>query len=148
MRQIDLVIELSDLAKTQALATRIAELVQPGDVILLEGGLGSGKSEFARAFLRALTGDPQMDVPSPTFTVVQRYETPCGAVHHFDLWRLDGRADLSEIGWEEARDGITLVEWPDRLGAQRPTGALTVTLQIVSPTGRRAILSGWSERVR
>ncbi len=147
VRQSGLVIDLSSLAETQILAARIAGLAQSGDVILLQGELGAGKSEFARAFLRALAADPRLEVPSPTFTLVQRYDTPCGIVYHFDLWRLDGPADLSEIGWDEARDGIALVEWPDRLGVRRPMCALTVALQIVGPTSRRATLSGWPGRI-
>lgn len=147
VRQIGSVIELCSLAETQALAARIAGLVQPGDAILLEGELGAGKSEFARAFLRAFTSNPSLEVPSPTFTLVQRYDTSHGDVYHFDLWRLKGPVDLPELGWDEARDGIVLVEWPDRLGAQRPIEALTVALQIVGPTTRRAILSGWPGRI-
>ncbi len=64
-------------------------------------------------------------MPSPTFTLVQSYDTGIGAVHHFDLWRLDGPGGLAELGWDEARDDIVLVEWPDRLGALRPADALS-----------------------
>jgi tRNA threonylcarbamoyladenosine biosynthesis protein TsaE len=148
MRQIGRVIELSSLAETRALAARIAGLVRPGDVILLEGELGAGKSEFARAFLREIAADRRLEVPSPTFTLVQRYNTTRGTIYHFDLWRLEGPTGLSEIGWYEARDGIVLVEWPDRLGDQRPIEALTVTLQIIGPTSRRVTLSGWSARIQ
>src|SRR5215831_15576355 len=81
------VIELSDLAATEALAAAVAGLARTGDTILLEGELGAGKSVFARAFLRAATGDPALEVPSPTFTLVQSYDTRIGTVHHFDLWR-------------------------------------------------------------
>ena len=110
-------IELPDLAATEALAAAVAALARAGDAILLEGELGAGKSAFARAFLRAASGDPALEVPSPTFTLVQSYDTRIGTVHHFDLWRLDGPGGLAELGWDEARDDIVLVEWPDRLGA-------------------------------
>jgi tRNA threonylcarbamoyladenosine biosynthesis protein TsaE len=140
-------IELPDLAATEALAARIAVLARPGDAILLEGELGAGKTAFARAFLRAATNDPALEVPSPTFTLVQSYAIPRGMVHHFDLWRLDGPAALVELGWDEAREGIVLVEWPDRLGPLRPGGALTVALQIAGPTSRRVALSGWAGRM-
>lgn len=123
-----LTITLPDLPATEHLAGVIATLARPGDAILLEGPLGAGKSAFARAFLRAATADPALEVPSPTFTLVQTYETRVGTVHHYDLWRLDGPAALDELGWDEARDDIVLVEWPDRLGDGRPDDALTINL--------------------
>jgi tRNA threonylcarbamoyladenosine biosynthesis protein TsaE len=147
LRQIASVIQLPDIAATQALAGRIAALARPGDAILLEGALGAGKTEFARAFIRAAGDDPILEVPSPTFTLVQSYDVPGGPLHHFDLWRLSGPADLSELGWDEAREGIVLVEWPERLGDQRPADALTIALQITGETSRCAVLSGWPDRI-
>ena len=140
-------IELPALAATEALAGAVAALARAGDAILLAGELGAGKSAFARAFLRAASGDPGLEVPSPTFTLVQSYDTRIGTVHHFDLWRLDGPAGLAELGWEEARDDIVLVEWPDRLGALRPTEALTLALYPTGPESRRAVLTGWPDRL-
>src|SRR5690348_17016573 len=119
-------IELPSLVATESLAAAVAALARSGDVILLAGPLGAGKSTFARAFLRAASADPALEVPSPTFTLVQRYDTRIGTVHHFDLWRLDGPGGIAELGWEEVRDGITLVEWPDRLGPLCPDDALSV----------------------
>jgi tRNA threonylcarbamoyladenosine biosynthesis protein TsaE len=141
-------IPLPDLAATEALAATLAGLVRAGDAILLEGPLGAGKTAFARAFLRAATGDPALDVPSPTFTLVQEYETRRGIVQHFDLWRLDGPAALEELGWDEARDAIVLVEWPERLGALRPAGALTIAFEPgEAPDARRATLTWSDERL-
>jgi tRNA threonylcarbamoyladenosine biosynthesis protein TsaE len=140
-------IELPDLAATEAWATAVAALARPGDMILLDGPMGAGKTTFARAFLRAASGDPTLEVPSPTFTLVQSYETRIGTVVHFDLWRLDGPGGLAELGWEEARDGIVLVEWPDRLGALRPADALSIELHINSQETRRAVVSGWPDRL-
>jgi tRNA threonylcarbamoyladenosine biosynthesis protein TsaE len=140
-------IELPSLAATEALASAVAALAQPGDVILLEGPLGAGKSVFARAFLRTASGDPALEVPSPTFTLVQSYDTRIGLVHHFDLWRLDGPGGVDELGWQEVCDGITLVEWPDRLGPLRPEDALSVTFEINGEETRRALLSGWADRL-
>ena len=141
-------VRLPDPDATGRLAARLAPLARPGDAVLLEGPLGAGKSAFARAFLRALSGDPALEVPSPTFTLVQSYDLPGGGeAHHFDLYRLEGPADLAELGWEEAREGIVLVEWPDRLGPLRPEGALTVALAHGETEEERvATLSGWPGR--
>ena len=134
---------LPDSTATEALAARLAARTRRGDAIPLEGPLGAGKSTFARAFLRAASADPALEVPSPTFTLVQGYDLPIGPAFHFDLWRLDGAADLAELGWEEARDGIVLVEWPDRLGALRPADALTIALAPGADDDRRvATLTG------
>ena len=138
--------ELPSLAATDALAHAVAALARAGDVILLEGPLGAGKTAFARAFLRAASGDPALEVPSPTFTLVQSYDTRLGPVHHFDLWRLTGPVGLAELGWEEARDGVVLVEWPDRLGTLRPQDALIIEFKPGEGEARTAILSGWPAR--
>ena len=143
-----LTLDLPDEPATAALAARVAASARRGDAVLLEGPLGAGKSAFARAFLRAASGDPGLEVPSPTFTLVQGYDLPLGPAFHFDLWRLDGPPDLQELGWEEAREGIVLVEWPDRLGALRPDDALTVALApAAAPEARIATLSGWPDRL-
>ncbi len=138
---------LPGLAATEALAGRIGALLRPGDAVLLEGPLGAGKSALARALLRALLSDPALEVPSPSYTLVQLYDAPIGPVHHFDLWRLDGPAAVAELGWDDARDGVVLVEWPDRLGALRPGDALTVTLGLADGDARRAVLTGWPGRL-
>lgn len=142
-----LLIDLPDLAATARLAGGVAARAMAGDAILLEGPLGAGKTAFARAFLRHATGDPTLEVPSPSFTLVQEYDTARGPVAHFDLWRLDGPAALAELGWEDAREGIVLVEWPDRLGHLRPDPALTIRLSLNEGDARRALLSGWVERL-
>jgi tRNA threonylcarbamoyladenosine biosynthesis protein TsaE len=140
------VIDLPDLAATEALAVRVVRQTRPGDCILLEGPLGAGKTAFARAFLRAAAADPDMEVPSPTFTLVQIYDTKLGPVFHYDLWRTEGPGSLTELDWEDALDGIVLVEWPDRLGARRPADALTITLRLLADDARQAVLSGWDDR--
>jgi len=140
-------LHLPDLAATGALAARLAAAARSGDCLLLEGPLGAGKSAFARAFLRALSGDPALEVPSPTFTLVQAYDMPGGmTAWHFDLYRLDGPASLAELGWEEAREGLALVEWPDRLGRLAPADALRLTLEPLDDEARRATLAGWAQR--
>jgi tRNA threonylcarbamoyladenosine biosynthesis protein TsaE len=136
------------LAATEELGARLARLARPGDVILLEGPLGAGKTVLARAFLRAAVGNPGLEVPSPSFILVQTYETAIGRVHHFDLWRLDGPGRLTELGWDEALQDIVLVEWPDRLGPLRPVEALTVALRYGEGEAREAVLTGWENRLK
>jgi len=139
---------LPDLAATEALAARTAALAHPGDAILLDGPLGAGKSAFCRAFLRAAAHKPALEVPSPSFTLVQGYDLPRGPAHHFDLYRLAGPEELEELGWEEAREGIVLVEWPDRLGWLIPPDALRLTLRPdVDSEARHATLQGWDARL-
>ena len=136
---------LPDLAATQALGARLAATLQPGDAVLLDGPLGAGKSALARALIRAAVGDPALDVPSPSYTLVQAYDTPRGPLHHFDLWRLDGPAGVIELGWDEARLGIVVVEWAERLGALRPPGAIAITLaRADGPDTRQAVIEGWT----
>jgi tRNA threonylcarbamoyladenosine biosynthesis protein TsaE len=143
-------IDLADENATAALAARLAALARPGDVFALAGDLGAGKTSLARAFIRARGGGE--DVPSPTFTLVQVYELPGGAVWHFDLYRLRHAEEAWELGIEDAfRDGISLIEWPDRLAALLPGRHLQVALDFAAaPGARRATLSGddaWTVRL-
>ena len=131
---------LPSLQATEALASEIAAQTYPGDAILLDGPLGAGKTAFARAFLRALSNNPALEVPSPSFTLVQTYDSPRGPVHHLDLWRLDGPAALDELGWDEMTRDIVLVEWPDRLGHLAPEHALTIRLAHTGGDTREATL--------
>ena len=129
------------------LANKLACIAQSGDIILLSGVLGAGKSVFARAFLRSFCADPTMEVPSPTYTLVQPYPSPRCTVYHFDLWRLNGANDLDELGWDEAQEGLILVEWPERLGDIPLPHALHITLSILPNGCRSAHLQGWDQRL-
>jgi tRNA threonylcarbamoyladenosine biosynthesis protein TsaE len=121
-------IVLADEAATAALAAALARQARPGDLVTLAGPLGAGKTSFARAFIAAL--GVKEEVPSPTFTLVQTYETAIGTVWHFDLYRLTSPDEVHELGLDEALvDGIVLIEWPDRLGALLPREHLDVVLQ-------------------
>jgi tRNA threonylcarbamoyladenosine biosynthesis protein TsaE len=151
-RQHDLIIDLEDEAATVALAARVGSLLRPGDVVALRGDLGAGKTAFARALIQSL-GDPDDEVPSPTFTLVQTYETPAGPIWHFDLYRLSGADEVIELGWDEVRaDGIALVEWPDRLGPLLPPDRLDIAISFGAASGaRRAALTGhggWADRLK
>ena len=140
-------LQLANLTATERFAARIATLAKPGDAILLSGDLGAGKTAFARAFLREASSNPALDVPSPSFTLVQTYDTRSGPVHHFDLWRLDGPSALAELGWDDARDDIVLVEWPDRLGSLTPPDALHLTFELAEGEARVVTIEGWSGRL-
>jgi len=134
---------LPDLAATEALGARLAAGLRAGDAVLLHGPLGAGKSALARSLIRAATADPALDVPSPSYTLVQAYDTPHGPLHHFDLWRLDGPGGVIELGWEEARLGIVVVEWAERLGSLRPDDAISITLSPAGGDARIAVIEGW-----
>ena len=121
-------LELTGQTATENLAGRLSALARTGDVFALKGDLGTGKTVFARAFVRALTR-PDTEVPSPTFTLVQSYNTEAGLLHHFDLYRLEHAEEALELGLDEAfADGISLIEWPERLGSLLPPDGLILTL--------------------
>ncbi|MBC8157966.1 MAG: tRNA (adenosine(37)-N6)-threonylcarbamoyltransferase complex ATPase subunit type 1 TsaE [Alphaproteobacteria bacterium] len=142
---------LPDPSATQALGRELAGLARPGDVIALWGDLGTGKTVFARAFIRALA-DPDEEVPSPTFTLVQTYDFDGGAIYHFDAYRLEQPQEAFELGIEDAFcDGVSLIEWPGRLGSLLPVARLDIELIHGEDTNaRRAVLSGppeWLQRL-
>ena len=143
-------IDLANEAATAALAARLAAVARPGDVVALKGELGTGKTSFARAFIRALGGAGE--VPSPTFTLVQVYELKPGTVWHFDGYRLRDPEEAWELGIEEAfGEGISLIEWPDRFGALLPARRLEVALSSgPTPSARRAVIDApgdWAARL-
>jgi tRNA threonylcarbamoyladenosine biosynthesis protein TsaE len=142
---------LPNEAATAALAARVAAAARPGDVVALQGELGAGKTAFARAFIRARMSTDE-EVPSPTFTLVQIYEGTDAAVWHFDLYRLAAADETWELGIEEAfAGGISLIEWPDRLGPLLPRHRLDITLEFGDePASRRALIEGggdWFSRL-
>ena len=148
-------IELADEAATAALASRLAAAAERGDVVALSGPLGSGKTVFARAFINARSTGPE-EVPSPTYTLHQTYEfaEQAGAVpvHHFDLFRIENAGEIRELGMEDAfSDGISLIEWPDRVNGLLPADRLEVALdQGPTPDSRLATLIGlgnWGNRL-
>lgn len=147
-----LAIELPNEAATCALAAAVADKARRGDVIGLSGALGSGKTTCARAFIRARCGAGD-DVPSPTFTLVEIYEPTDGPpIWHFDLYRLEKPEDAYELGLEEAlAEGISLIEWPERLGALLPRDRLDIDLAAgARETARHARLEGapsWAPRL-
>lgn len=145
-----LVLTLPDPAANADLGVRLARLLKAGDAVLLEGGLGAGKTTLARGVIETLTGIA--DAPSPTYTLVQHYETEDGLVLlHADLYRLENPEELDELGIDEALDhGAALIEWPDRMGAWRPADRLEITLEDTDGGGRTARLhafGSWETRL-
>lgn len=133
-----IVIALDDMEATRRLAAALAVAARPGLAILLSGPLGAGKSELARAFVRAWLADPEAEVPSPTFTLVQPYEGPRGTVWHCDLYRLADPDEVDELGLREAfAETVAVIEWPDRLGDDLPADRLELALEICHGSDRR-----------
>jgi len=142
----------ADLADVERVAELVALKVRRGDIILLQGDLGAGKTTFARALIRALIGDSEAEVPSPTFPLVQAYETPRLAVAHFDLYRLTGPDELEEIGFHDAAGaGLVVVEWPERAGGEVPAERLEIVFAAGAEASTRNLqltgLGDWAARV-
>jgi tRNA threonylcarbamoyladenosine biosynthesis protein TsaE len=145
-----IVVDLRDETATAALAARIAAMATPGDIIALKGDLGTGKTAFARAFIRAWLN--QEEVPSPTFTLVQVYDVGPTAIWHFDLYRIRTPEDAWELGIEDAFvEGISLIEWPERLGPLLPDRRLELNFAFGDDPGARRIAvdpgKGWQARL-
>lgn len=139
-------------AATVRIAQKIAHLTHQGDLIYLSGPLGSGKTTFARAFIQALAGDT-IEVPSPTFTLVQIYEELSPPVWHFDLYRLKDPTEIEELGLEEALAfGVALIEWPERLQSSFYGPALKIILNSDGSSHGRPVRllfpKGWQERLQ
>lgn len=145
---------LPDESATEALAGAIAEFVGPGDLVTLSGDLGAGKTTFARALIREVCGDPELEAPSPTFTLMQIYEGGRYPVVHADLYRVQSPDELAELGWDEAAEGaLVLVEWADRIGPGVAPDRLDIELSLDPARGetwRRVVITGFgamAERV-
>ena len=118
---------------TERLARALAPCLGPGDTLLLQGQLGAGKSLFARALIRALIGPgaEDIDIPSPTFTLVQSYDCRQGEIWHADLYRLSDPREMLELGLDIAmEDAICLIEWPDRIAPDWPAGAVCLRFDV------------------
>jgi len=145
------VVKLPDEAATERLGQALAALLVPGDFVALRGDLGAGKTALARAVVRTRLGDPDEEVPSPTFTLVQSYDAPDLLITHVDLYRIESPQDAAELGLADALDeGALLVEWPEKLGAQ-PRDRLDIDIRLVGEGDvREARLTGhgiWASRV-
>ncbi|MBV8442996.1 MAG: tRNA (adenosine(37)-N6)-threonylcarbamoyltransferase complex ATPase subunit type 1 TsaE [Hyphomicrobiales bacterium] len=139
-------LEAPDEAATLALAAQQAAWLEPGDFVALSGALGSGKTTFARGLIRAIAEAPELEVPSPTFTLMQVYDAERGSIVHADFYRLRGVRELENLGWDEAiANAITIVEWPERIPDALPADRLEVDMRIDSgrdPDSRVIALRG------
>jgi tRNA threonylcarbamoyl adenosine modification protein YjeE len=132
---------LRGLDETSRFGRQIAAQIGLGDAIGLEGDLGAGKTTLVRAILRAL--GVSGEVPSPSFTLVQQYDTPRLKIAHYDLYRVADPAEVQELGLEDAiRDGAVLIEWPERAPAWMPPDALRIHIGIVGENERAVQFSG------
>jgi len=138
---------IKSLKQMAALGDQLASLLRIHDVILLKGDLGTGKSTFARALIQALCGE-NIEVPSPTFTLVQTYDAPAFSLWHFDLYRLKEPEEAYELGLEEAYEsGVSLIEWPERLGTFLPREYLEIEFAYgTDETERILTFRGWDKR--
>ena len=125
---------------TTKFGAELAATLTPGDLVILEGDLGAGKTALARAIIRTLAGDPTLDVPSPTFALVQPYETAKGPVLHADLYRLGDPREVDELGLLDNPDAIVLVEWAER--SPEIVAAANVVVSLAIPPGGQGRLVG------
>lgn len=137
---------LPDLAATERLGVVLASWFGANDVVTLSGDLGAGKTELARAVVRAVAGSPDIEVPSPTFPIVISYDFSRGRVVHSDLYRIGSDDELDEIGWDElGDDALLLVEWADRAGERLAEDRLDVMMELapdLGPEARVVVLAG------
>jgi tRNA threonylcarbamoyladenosine biosynthesis protein TsaE len=139
----ELIVELPDLAATQAFGRRLGQKLGPGAVIALVGVLGAGKTHLARAISEGLGIADSRVVSSPTFVLVQEYSARL-PVYHFDAYRLKTEAEFADLGVHEyfESDGVCLIEWADRVPGCLPAEHLRVTLSVTGETSRRAVVQG------
>ncbi len=127
--------DLPDLDATRALASLLAPRLKMGDVLALRGGLGAGKTTLCRGLICTLLAQ-EIEVPSPTYTLVQTYDGPAFPILHFDLYRLEHPDQVFELGWEETQDSVCLIEWPERAGPHLPDWRLDIQIEMFGDSRR------------
>lgn len=149
---MEISVSLPNEAATKRLGAALAKRLKTGDVVALSGPLGAGKTTLARSAIAELTG--RIEAPSPTFSLVEVYETAAFPLFHFDLYRLEKADDVWELGLEDALDGVCLIEWPERVKGLLPPETLLVRLSeslgSVDAGARRALIRGddvWASRL-
>lgn len=127
---------IHDLSGLQSFAKDFAERLKGNEIITLNGALGAGKTTFARFLIQHLMGE-EIEVPSPTFTLVQNYNTPKGMLYHLDLYRLEEADEIYELGWEDMiHNGLMLIEWAERIEAILPPNQIALTFTILDQDKR------------
>src|SRR5215469_5508035 len=121
---------LANEEATRRFAADVANMLEPGDFIALSGDLGAGKTTFVRAMIAHLASDAAIEVPSPTFTLVQHYDLPRFRVVHADLYRVAGADELAELGLDEMADSVVAMEWPDRAGDMLPNDRIEIAFSL------------------
>ncbi|WP_374626893.1 tRNA (adenosine(37)-N6)-threonylcarbamoyltransferase complex ATPase subunit type 1 TsaE [Devosia sp.] len=140
---------LADDAATEALGARLAAQLAPGDLVLLEGDLGAGKTTLARAIIRTLINEAELEVPSPTFALLQPYAGNGRRILHADLYRIADPREIDELGLNDDPEAIVLVEWAERAPELATRADAVVTLAIPADgAGRRARIAFRSDRTR
>ncbi len=140
---------LADEAETLRFGARLAKLLKEGDVLALYGDLGMGKTTLSRGLIKALVPDLE-EVPSPTYTIVQTYDTDAFMLWHFDLYRLEEPDEVIELGFEDAIEDVCLIEWPEKAGSYLPQARLTVQLEADADGRTLTLIAGsddWASRL-
>lgn len=140
-------LSLPDEPATARFGEALASRLRAGDVVALSGPLGAGKTSLARAIIAALTG--KSEAPSPTYALVETYDAADFPLFHFDLYRLEKAEDAWELGFEDALEGVSLIEWPERIERLLPADTLAIRLTMDGDK-RRAVVRGnesWATRL-
>lgn len=140
---------LANEADMQAFGARLSSLLLEGDVLSFQGDLGAGKTTMIRGMIRKLTSHDE-EVPSPTYTIVQTYETPDAMIWHFDLYRLEAPEEVIELGFEDALNDICLIEWPDKAGSFLPEDRLNLRIEHEGEGRKVSLIPGsgkWESRL-
>lgn len=119
---------LENEAQTLEFGAKISNFARTGDSFALFGDLGAGKTTFARGFIQKALGY-EYDIPSPTFTIVQTYETSLGSINHFDLYRIENKEEIWELGWEEISNHINIIEWPNHACDLIPNNRVEINIE-------------------
>eukprot|EP00474_Spongospora_subterranea_P011047 CRZ11505.1 hypothetical protein [Spongospora subterranea] len=151
VKSVSMACNISSLLETRAIAKFLAEKCRPGDCIMLSGKIGTGKTQFARSFIQSYTSISELEVPSPTFVFDMQYTFGGNTIHHMDLYRLASRDSIGFLDLERSfRTGICLVEWPERLGDNKPAHRLDINISDSFETKNAEVrflqLQGFGER--